>query len=347
MLIFLCSCKNNAQDKNEAATTSKNHSEVTVFAKTAKDSKRLTKQSLSSFFPKQFLELKHNGQMYENTSKSPYSKKEDVNYILNKIYGKNGNITIEVTDHANDQQYINAMKKNGRTEDANETETSGYKTYKDDSGFYIFESFKRYSGTLNRSTVVVSNPRFDIQIKSGNQGTKAYKPETLLKEVKKTNLFKLFDLPIPDKEIVEEQEERNVAGVNQKVLNCDELLPIAVVNAICNKKVGVKATSFEKRYNCNRFYPDNNSSGSLIFMVTQYSKAYTANNAVKITKGKEIENLGDNAIYMKEKSGDEYLKVRYKNYLLELRSTKNFDKEGVCYTEKELINLMKGIINRL
>lgn len=326
----------NSVDKNDVSLTNK------TFVKTVKNSNRLTDRALSSFLPKNFLGQKFNGKTYSKTSE-PDAYHKGIKHDFIQFYGEAGDITIGITDYSDSQGRINLMKKYGKTEDSAEHAHGSFKTYKDASGLYISEYLSEYEEKLNEGSVVVSNPRFDIIVESGKKRGKAYRPEVLLKELKKTNLFKLFDLPIPEGESSNSLTEES----NKKILNCDELLPMSVIKTICNKSVGVKTTSFEKKYNCNRFYPDENSTGSLIFMVTQYERAPTAKSAVKIDKGKEIPNLGDFAVYIKEKRGDEYLKVNYKNYLLELRSTKNFDKEGVCYTEKELVKLMKGVMNRL
>lgn len=343
ILLFFYNCKNTAQ--NETQPTSTNSIRTKVIVEKVKNSNRLTEKSLLSHFPKIFLGQKFNGETHSKTSK-PDAYHGGIKYDFIQLYGEVGDISITITDYSDSQGYIDLMKKHGKKDDSGEHSHGSFRVYKDASGLYISEYLNQYQGKLNRSTLVISNPRFDITIDSRKQRINAYKPEVLLKGLKKTNLFKLFDLPIPDKAVLGTQ----LAGVSKtakKVLNCDEILPMSVVKTICNKTVSIKTTSFEKEYNCNRFYPDKNSTGALIFMVTQYSRAPTAKSAVKIDNGKVIPNLGDNAIYIKEKLGSEYLKVSYKNYLLELRSVKNFDKEGVCYTEKELVKLMKGIIGRL
>lgn len=343
MLLVLCSCKNNAQTKNETPSSSVTQKDTKRITETVKNANRLTEASLSSYFPTEFLGQKYNGETYKNTSK-PNQQTGGVHYRLTQLYGEVGDITIEVADYADDQQHINLMQQYGKKESARESEFLSSKTYKYADGIYIYESLERYNGKLRRSSLVVSNPRFDIVINSSNQKIKAYAPVALLQQLKETNLFALFQLPIPEGEsptlITQAQNS------TKKTLNCDDLLPISAVKSICNKTVTIKTGSFEKDDNCNRYYPDKNSSGSLIFLVTQYSKASTAKSAVKIDEGKKIANLGDVALYFKI-GDDEYLKVGYQNYVLELRSTKNFGKEGVCYTEKELIKLMKGVINRL
>lgn len=333
---------NKAQTKSELTKKDSNKTIVAkITSEKIKNSNRLTDKSLSSFFPEKLLGEKFNGKTHSKTSK-PDTYHGGVNHSFTKVYGETGDLTIKIVDYSDSQGHINWMKKNGMTEDSSEHTHGSFKVYKDASGLYISEYLSQYEGKIKSGSIVVSNPRFDITIETGKKGSVAHKPEVLLKELKKTNLFKLFDLPIPEKAATETQKL-----TAKKVLNCDEILPISVVKTICNKSVTVKTTSFEKKYNCNRFYPDKNSSSALIFMVTQYEKAPTARAAVKIDNGKEIPNLGDSAIYIKERGGNEYLKVEYKNYVLELSSTKNFEKEGVCYTEKELIKLMKGIISRL
>lgn len=341
MLLVLCSCKNNAQTKNETLSSSVTQTDAKLITETLKNANRLTEASLSSYFPKEFLGQKHNGETYKNTSK-PNQQTGGVQNRFTQLYGAVGDITIEVTDYADNQQHVDLMKQYGKKESARESEYASSKTYKYADGIYVYESLERYDGKLKRSSLVVSNPRFDIAINSRNQKIKAFTPEKLFKQLKETNLFKLFELPIPEGE----STINVVANTTKKPLNCDELLPISVVKSICNKTVTIKTTTFEKEDNCNRFYGDKNSTGALIFMVTQYSKASTAKSAVNIDKGKEISNLGDSAVYFKI-GEDEYLKVSYKNYVIELRSTKNFDKEGVCYTEKELVNLMQGVIDRI
>lgn len=344
LLLLFSSC-NNAQTKSGSTSEEKTKTITPTAAnlstETVVNSNRLTENALLSYFPKTFLELKEDG-IYDTKTIGNASKNRVDFTITNKTYN-NATLDIDITDYSDDERYREAILKNGITTKNQKTKYLEVKSYKDTGGNFITES-KTNTSSYKDSRVTVQNARFKVYVYD-KKGKKS--PKEIVNALKKSSLYQIFKLPIPEKKIVEEPAVAKVERIEKKVLNCDELLPISVVKTICNKTVTIKSTSFEKEYNCNRSYPDKNSTGALIFLVTQYSRAYTAKSAVKIDKGKVIPNLGDNAIYIKENSGDEYLKVNYKNFLLELRSTKGFDKEGVCYSEKELIKLMKGILNRL
>lgn len=342
LLLLFSSC-NNAQTKSGSTSEEETTTPVAtnLSTETVLNSNRLTENALLSYFPKTFLGLKEDG--VHDTKTIGNTSKNRVDFtITNKTYN-NATLDIDITDYSDDERHREAILKNSIPTKNQKTKYLEVKSYKDTGGNFITET-KTNTSSYKDSRVTVQNARFKVYVYD-KKGKKS--PKEILNALKKSSLYQIFKLPIPEKKIVEEPAVAKVERIEKKVLNCDELLPISVVKTICNKTVTIKSTSFEKEYNCNRFYPDKNSTGALIFLVTQYSRAYTAKSAVTIDKGKVIPNLGDNAIYIKENSGDEYLKVNYKNFLLELRSSKGFDKEGVCYSEKELIKLMKGILNRL
>jgi len=324
---------------------------------TINDGKRLTRATLESYLPESIGTLKKNNEPQLKTSKKD-RKTGGIHHKLSQTYRENSNaITIEITDYADDQAHINQIMENKVRETFTEGTGFSNKTYKNNEGWYITEN-ELYRGEVDdrittSSDLSIVTPRFSVFLKAvPTTGQSAPDTGYLLNVFNKTQLPKLFDLPVPMGEV--KHKEGNSGRL---LVNCDEILPENIVKKRCKiSAVEVKTTSFEGENNCNRYYRYPGSSSNLTFLLTQYTNEDTGKKAVTVKindknlNAQVINNLGQAAVLV-EVGEDLYMSIAHKNYLIELRSFKKVwnkdEKCCVCHSKEELITIAKDVITRL
>lgn len=348
--LLLSACKNTEQKGSVVNVTTSKEKLLTT---TIENGNRLTKQSLLSYLPNKIGEYQKRGEGILKISE-PNRRTGGVYQTLSQVYsnGNGGTITIRISDFADDQNHINEIQDGRVNLKSITSETVMQNSYKADNGWYITEmEWYRGSGKDKVTTsvdITVKNPRFSIFVKERPEhGTSASETATLLKIIQQSQLPSLFNLPIPQGEVVNKEIEDN-----RTVLDCDKILPESLVESICAKNVKVIVNDFEGEHNCNRSYkPDNGILGNMVFILTQYGSSTTAIKAVEsksimMDEVKDIKGLGDKAA-LTTVGEDLYLSIAHKNYLIELRSFDEGGDDNLCPSLPELKRLANEVIKQL
>lgn len=338
-VVFCSACNSGVQESSEQQGQVVNAVEQPIHT-TVENGKRLSEDALKSYLPEVLGGLNKSGDPVFSTS-DPDPDNGGIRLTADQVYSGNaGTIYLHIRDDADHQASINSMQRGMSYQNFPFSQT-----YQNDKGWYITKSFE-FRAVAEEDTLVTSrtisirNSRFFVEYKySPKRGEPVPEYDYLMSQFDHSHLPTLFELEIPQGEVVEKQAP-------SLALNCDEILPAEEVAEFCNVSgITANPTSFEQDDNCNRRYRSSGDFDELIFILSQYNETGPAGNAVTMKINdttmdtRKVNNLGDDAV-MVTVGEDLYLTVAQETFLVELRSyPKNF-----CGTEENLSALAKEVL---
>ncbi len=301
---------------------------------TVQNGNNLTKGSLQSYLPQQILEAKSDGRGIgvdsdEGSDGPAYSM------MAREYSADHYRINAAVYDYADDPQGMRRRK-------SRVTAVEGA-TVREEGGVTVIESVRD-----NNQTLRLINDRFEIELTAMPAGGHAPSHKELYAAYESSYMPRLFE------EQVHDQED----ATNEKIaLDCDQLLPLAAVENLCNAgSLELRVTDFEKETNCNRVYRYPGGLGGLILIVTQYLSNEQAYQAVEIKlhdddlDSQELNVVGDRGVLVTV-GDDLFASFASNNYLIEIRSTTNTlggeENCCVCQDEAALKTIGQQVIGRL